>query len=94
MGRRRCPIAFFESPVARWDAKSELPVVGNPTTEMGLCRTDTGQVIDTEGVTPKRLKAREVQGAPETQSAQVEPITDTGLGEAATDTGLAQRAGR
>jgi hypothetical protein len=64
MGRRRCPIAFFESPVARWDAKSELPVVGNPTTEMGLCRADTGQVIDTEGVTPKRLKAREVQGVP------------------------------
>ncbi len=53
MGRRRCPIAFFESPVAPWGAKSELPVVGNPTTEMGLCRTDTGQVIDTEGVTPK-----------------------------------------
>ena len=56
MGRRRCPIAFFESPVARWDAKSELPVVGNPTTEMGLCRTDTGQVIDAGGVTPKRMK--------------------------------------
>ena len=29
-------MAFFESPVARWDAKSELPVVGSLTTEMGL----------------------------------------------------------
>ncbi len=47
-------------------------------------------IIDTEGVTPKRLKAREVQGVPETQSAQVEPITDTGIGEAATDAGPAQ----
>ncbi len=90
MGRRRCSIAFFESPVARWDAKSELPVVGNPTTEMGLCRTDTGQVIDTEGVTPKRLKAREVQGVPEAEPAQVEPIMSTGVAQAATDAGLAQ----
>ena len=57
-------------------------------------RTDTGQVIDAGGVTPKGLKARRVQGVPEVQSAQVEPITDTGIGEAANDTGLAQRAGR
>jgi hypothetical protein len=35
-GHHRCPIAIFESPVARWGAKSELPVVGNPTTETGL----------------------------------------------------------
>ena len=27
-------------------------------------RTDTGQVIDAGGVTPKGLKARRVQGAP------------------------------
>ena len=55
-GRRRCPTTFFESPVARWGAKSELPVVGNPTMEMGLYRTESGQVIDTEGVAPKGLK--------------------------------------
>ncbi len=61
---------------------------------MGLYRTDTGQVIDAGGVTPKGLKAREVHGVPEVQSAQVEPITDTGVAQAATDTGLAQRVRR
>ena len=39
----------------------------------------------------KGLKAREVQGVPETQSAQFEPIMSTGVAQAATDTGLAQR---
>ncbi len=63
-------------------------------------RTDTGQVIDTEGVTPKGLKIRRVPGAPEVEQAQVELIqssqverikgavisrtSDTGIGEAAT----------
>ncbi len=46
-------------------------------------RTDTGQVIDTEGVTPTTLKARELRDIHEDEPAQVELIMSTGIGEAA-----------
>ena len=54
----------------------------------GMAQADAD--IDTEGVTPKGLKARRVQGVPEAEPAQVEPIMSTGVAQAATDTGLAQ----
>ena len=47
-------------------------------------------IIDTEGVTPKGLKARAVREVPEAEQAQIEPAMWTGIAQAATDAGLAQ----
>ncbi len=47
-------------------------------------------IIDTEGVTPKGLKARAVREVPEAEQAQIEPAMWTGIDQAATDAGLAQ----